>query len=186
MQDLSTPVPNAQPMRDERPLAEDIDWPFFDPAFAVPLAARLQIRPLLTSAATALWSKHVSATPAERHAMLLPVTHWLHAHSKAAGPNWQLEEQAGAVAAFVRQGLATAAGADVYFVTMREQAWRVRVETFLAHWLAFLSLDDEAPFALDTASGRCVAFGPQGGLFSANKFINRAATADPTFYQGKK
>ena len=174
------------PMTDKRPLDTELDWPFFDPAFGLTPATRSQIHALAPAAAAALWASHVSAVPAERHGMLLPATHWLNTNLKTAGPDWQHEVNTWAIAAFIQQGLATAAGADVYFITMREQAWRVRVEIFIAHWPAFLSLDDEAPFVFDPASGQYVAFGPQGSLFSANKFINRAAFEGPTADKEKK
>jgi hypothetical protein len=148
-----------------RELSSEVDWPFFDPDYALSPEIREHIRPLTKSAANELWRQEISQVPLERHVMRLPEDHWLKPNQ--LGPNWLPEwnsDEGSEVVSFLHANFQISSSEPVFFLLMREIAYQVPLRILIKHWRAFLALDDEGPLVLHTSSGCYVLFGPNGYL----------------------
>ncbi len=164
-----------------RPLDPKADWPFFDRDFYHTSIVREAIQPLTRESAELFWRIHFSQNAKERHPMLLPRNHWLHLTTN--GPNWfaeysnasnELSATNGDVATFLRESFALPERDSVFFVTMREHAYRMLWWVVMACWPCLVAKGDEGSILFHPNSGKFACFGPNGSLGFG---INRSPTS---------
>ncbi|KAB8059862.1 hypothetical protein GCN74_10795 [Janthinobacterium sp. FT14W] len=152
-----------------RPLQPDRDWPFFDADFFVPPQVLAQVQALTPHAAALLWTRHVSAHPAETHPMQLRAGHRL--QPRVSGPDWLAEfdavpsehpAQSGRVAAFLVSHFQAAGAAPVLFMASRARAYALTPAALAACRPCLLAISDEGPLLYQPATGKFVWCRPHG------------------------
>lgn len=149
-----------------RALDKDRDWTFFDEELPVTADDAAMIQPLEESSSRMLWAELISASPRERHPMLLSEDHWIR-NIDSVGPPWHPiwndADLPDTVADFLRSRITWPETTEVIFFWSRAHAVRVPWGVFLRVWKAFL-FHDEGPFVVCLQRPEFVCFGPTGGV----------------------